>query len=73
MALLRLDPFDEPATLALADALSASGRVVAARNVVVEYVRRLNDDLELAPSAEFQSAASRHGQARVDSRHSNLS
>ncbi|HEX2767479.1 MAG TPA: BTAD domain-containing putative transcriptional regulator [Candidatus Limnocylindria bacterium] len=73
LALLRLDPFDEQATLALADALSASGRVAAARKVVIEYVRRLNVDLDLEPSPEFFTAATRHGQVRVDSRRRDLS
>jgi LuxR family maltose regulon positive regulatory protein len=66
LALLKLDPFDETATLALADALAASGRVAAARNVVVEYVKRLNEDLDLSPSAEFADAARRHGQFHLD-------
>jgi ATP/maltotriose-dependent transcriptional regulator MalT/DNA-binding SARP family transcriptional activator len=66
MALLRLDPFDEPATLALADALTSSGRAAAARRVVLDYVQRLQDDLELAPSHEFAVAAVKHGQARID-------
>jgi DNA-binding SARP family transcriptional activator len=66
LALLRLDPFDETATLALADALAASGRVAAARSVVVDYVKRLSEDLDLAPSAEFGAAALRHGQIEID-------
>ena len=54
-ALLQLDPFDEEAVLALADCLNRSGRRAAARNVVIDFVKRMESDLELDPTPEFQS------------------
>ena len=51
-ALLVLDPYDEAATLALARNLSASGRRVAARDLVLRYVKRLRDEFEEEPSAD---------------------
>jgi DNA-binding SARP family transcriptional activator len=60
-ALLTLDPFDEAAILALADCLSQSGRRVAAKQIVLDFMKRLERDLEMAPSPEFHSAARRLG------------
>jgi DNA-binding SARP family transcriptional activator len=57
-ALLHLDPFDEGAILALAECLSRSGRRAAARQVVVDFLKRLETDLDLEPTAEFRSASS---------------
>jgi DNA-binding SARP family transcriptional activator len=56
-ALLKLDPFDEAATLALASAMALSGRRIAARNVVVDYVKRLRSEFADEPSSQFVSAA----------------
>ena len=55
--LLKLDPFDEAAVIALASALAASGRRVAARELVVDYVGRLRSEFDDEPSAQFVSAA----------------
>lgn len=59
-ALLRLDPFDEAAVLAMADALAASGRRVKAKSLVVDYIRRVRADMDDEPSASFVSAVSRY-------------
>lgn len=58
-ALLALDPLDEGAILALADCYSQSGRKAAAQRVLVDFVKRLNSELELPPSPEFGSAVAR--------------
>ena len=60
-ALVTLDPFDERATLALADSLSRSGRRVAAREVIVAFARRIQEELDEAPSDDLLSAASDFG------------
>jgi len=60
-ALLNLDPFDEAAILALADCLSQSGRRAAARQVVVDFLRRMQSDLDLDPSTDFRTAATQYG------------
>jgi DNA-binding SARP family transcriptional activator len=60
-ALLNLDPFDEAAILALADCLSQSGRRAAARQVVIDFLRRMQSDLDLDPSADFQAATTQYG------------
>jgi DNA-binding SARP family transcriptional activator len=60
-ALITLDPFDERATLALADSLSRSGRRVAARDVIVEYARRFQSELDERPSRELLAAAQAFG------------
>jgi DNA-binding SARP family transcriptional activator len=58
-ALLMLDPFDEQAVLALAGSLSESGQRAAARQVVVDFIHRLDADLDLEPTDSFQDSASR--------------
>jgi DNA-binding SARP family transcriptional activator len=55
--LLRLDPFDEAAVLALASAMAQSGKRVAARGVVVDYVKRIRSEFDDEPSSHFVSAA----------------
>jgi DNA-binding SARP family transcriptional activator len=55
-ALIALDPYDEAAVLALADCLSRSGRRVAARDLVVDYARRLQAELEDGPSDDLAKA-----------------
>jgi DNA-binding SARP family transcriptional activator/tetratricopeptide (TPR) repeat protein len=55
--LLRLDAFDEAAVLALASAMAQSGKRVAARGVVVEYVKRIRNEFDDEPSSQFVSAA----------------
>ena len=71
VALLHLDPFDEAAVLALARALSDSGRAVAARSLLSSFAARLRDDFEDEPSPQLRDAlaefrADRGGQAIVD-------
>jgi DNA-binding SARP family transcriptional activator len=60
-ALVALDPYDESAVLALADCFAQSGRRAAARQVVVDFVQRLEADLEMAPSQGFSDASARIG------------
>jgi DNA-binding SARP family transcriptional activator len=60
-ALLTLDAFDESATIALADALSQSGRRAAARQVVIDFMNRIEAELEMSPSPDFHAAAARLG------------
>ncbi len=60
-AILNLDPFDEAAILALADCLSQSGRRAAAREVVVDFLRRMQSDLDLDPTPDFRNAATQLG------------
>jgi DNA-binding SARP family transcriptional activator len=57
LALLALDPFDESAVLALADGLSRSGRRVAAKQYVADFLLRLQEELDLEPSAKLRTAA----------------
>ena len=64
-ALVTLDPFDERATLALADSLSRSGRRVAAREVIVAFARRIQEELDEAPSRDLLAAASDFGSGAI--------
>jgi DNA-binding SARP family transcriptional activator len=65
-ALVALDPFDEQATLALAECLAQSGRRVAARDLVIDFVGRLQAELDEAPSAELAARARLLGAAVVN-------
>lgn len=56
-ALVLLDPYDEPANLALADNLARTGRRVAARQSLVRFTERLRDELEEEPSPSFSEQA----------------
>ena len=56
-ALLALDPFDESAVLALAEGLSRSGRRVAAKELVTDFLARLQDELDVDPSPQLRTAA----------------
>ena len=49
-ALIAIDPFDEAATLALAECLSRSGRRIAARDLLIRYADQLRTELEDEPS-----------------------
>ncbi len=49
-ALIAIDPFDEAATLALADCLSRSGRRIAARDLLVQYADQVRSELDDDPS-----------------------
>ena len=48
----RIDPFDEAATLALADCLARSGQRVAARNLLVRYADQVQSELNEEPSSD---------------------
>ncbi len=63
-ALINLDPFDEEATLALADGLRRSGRSRAARDLLRRYAELVDDDIdqdpaEARPESEAPPALSR--------------
>jgi DNA-binding SARP family transcriptional activator len=45
-ALVNLDPFDEAATVALADGLARSGRQKAAKDLLVRYSEQIREELE---------------------------
>ena len=60
-ALLNLDPYDEPAILALAACFSQLGRRAASRQVIVDYLKRLETDLDLEPTTQFRNAAADYG------------
>jgi len=66
-ALIQLDEFDEPAYLALAQQLIASGKRPAARKALLRYVERLGDDStdELSPAMAEQlwEVGVRYGQS----------
>jgi DNA-binding SARP family transcriptional activator len=64
-ALLTLDPFDEAAVIALADSLAQSGRRVTAQNVMLDFIRRLEADLDLGPSIDLETAAANIGKPRA--------
>jgi len=60
-ALIALDPYDEAAVLALAECLSRSGRRVAARDLVVDYAKRMQMELDDEPSPAVVQAAQGFG------------
>ena len=49
-ALVAMDPYDEAATLALADCLSSSGRRIAARELLLRYAEDIRKELDESPS-----------------------
>ncbi len=55
--LLKLDPFDEAAVLALASPMARSGKRIAARDLVIDYARRVRGEFDDEPSSQFVSAA----------------
>jgi ATP/maltotriose-dependent transcriptional regulator MalT/DNA-binding SARP family transcriptional activator len=63
-ALVSMDPFDEAATLALADLLGRSGRRVAARELLVRYADQL--------TAELDGESIDSGKSKTSRRQSNL-
>ena len=63
-ALIAIDPFDESATLAMAECLSRSGRKVAARQLLVRYAEQMRSELEDEPSAQVTEATARLGVGR---------
>jgi DNA-binding SARP family transcriptional activator len=54
-SLIELDEFDDDAYVALVNHLSASGRHAAAREVIVRYAKRIQDELADQPSPTIQS------------------
>jgi DNA-binding SARP family transcriptional activator len=54
--LLKLDPFDDGAVLALAAAMEGSGKRVAARDLVLDYAERLRAELDDEPSGDVAAA-----------------
>jgi len=64
-ALVTIDPFDEAATLALAECLSRSGRRKAARELLVGYAAQLKTEFDEAPSREVSDATDRFRGARL--------
>jgi DNA-binding SARP family transcriptional activator len=50
-ALIELDEFDDAAHVALAEHLADSGRQAAARDVIVRYAKRFQDELDKPPAA----------------------
>jgi DNA-binding SARP family transcriptional activator len=54
-SLIELDEFDDDAYVALVNHLSASGRHAAAREVIVRYAKRIQDELADQPSPAIQS------------------
>jgi len=64
-ALVTIDPFDEAATLALAESLSRSGRRRAARELLVNYAAQLRTEFDEAPSKDISEATDRLRGARL--------
>jgi LuxR family transcriptional regulator, maltose regulon positive regulatory protein len=60
-ALVLLDPFDEAATIALADCLARSGKSIAARDLLVRYADQVRSELEENPSDKVMEAAAKLG------------
>lgn len=64
-ALLALDPWDEPATIALAQAFSDSGRRPAAIALLRRYARRVSAEFEEPPSPDLQAASKALGMSQL--------
>jgi DNA-binding SARP family transcriptional activator len=58
-ALVAIDPFDEAATLALAECLSRSGRRMAARDLLVKYADQLRAEFDDDPPPLVSESAER--------------
>jgi DNA-binding SARP family transcriptional activator len=56
-ALIAIDAFDEGAVIALAKCLADSGRRVAARDVIIDFARRMSAELDEGPSPDVVEAA----------------
>jgi DNA-binding SARP family transcriptional activator len=56
-ALISIDPYDEEAVISLARSLARSGRRVAARDLVIDYVRRLQAEIDDELSSSLIQAA----------------
>ena len=66
-ALLELDPYDETVQLAVVERLGSSGRRPAARAAVLNFARRLKEDLGEPPSSELEEALARWAPRRQQS------
>jgi DNA-binding SARP family transcriptional activator/tetratricopeptide (TPR) repeat protein len=60
-ALIDLDEFDDDAYIALAEHLAKSGRQVAARDVIIRYAKRIEDELAEAPASRIADLMSELG------------
>lgn len=58
-ALTELDPFDEEATIALAECLTRSGRRIAARDLLVRYADQVRSELDEDPSSRLMATVQR--------------
>ena len=58
-ALISIDPFDEAATLALAECLTRSGRRIAARDLLIRYADQVRSELDDEPSEAVVATAQR--------------
>jgi DNA-binding SARP family transcriptional activator len=56
-ALVSLDPYDEPAVLALVECLARSGRRRAARDLVIGFMHKVTSELDEQPSIELERVA----------------
>jgi DNA-binding SARP family transcriptional activator len=56
-ALIALDPYDEAAVIAMARSMAASGRIVAAQNLMIDYIKKVQDEFDDTPSPGFAAAA----------------
>jgi len=72
-AAISIDPYDELAHVALARALSDSGRRTAALALLRDFARRLADEFDETPSPAFESASVQlgNGQSLLDSDRTN--
>ncbi len=64
-ALVSMDPFDEAATLALAECLSRSGRRMAARELLVRYAEQVRAELDEDPSKRLADAVRSFGSGQT--------
>jgi DNA-binding SARP family transcriptional activator len=64
-ALVTMDPFDEVATLALADGLAQSGRRMAARELLIRYAEQVRADLGEEPTDSVTTAMQRVGLSQL--------
>ena len=63
-ALIDLDEFDDDAYIALTEHLAGSGRQVAAREVIVRYAKRIEDELAEPPAARIADLIAELGSRR---------
>jgi DNA-binding SARP family transcriptional activator len=66
-ALIDLDEFDDDAYVALAQHLAKSGRQVAARDVILRYAKRIEDELAEAPAPRITNLMAELGPRSMNS------